>query len=576
MTDRQQNKADAPRWFDVLGLNPRKLGLALLVVTVLTAGVWQGARYYRQKKLAHLEHQAVQFLAQGDYKSAILSARQVFKINDASIPATRVMAETAEKLRSPAALLWRKRLSELAPDDVENDLAWANASLRMGELVSADRALSRVPEKSRNTLRYHEIAAALAIAVKKYPAAEYHFVLATRLDPTNQAARLNLASIRLLSSKPEIVKESRATLRSLAKDPELGATALRSLFSDARSHTNRAEMLSLAMELHSRPDAGLGDQLMFLDTLLLLKDTRFRGELNQLQKRIATRPGEISELANWMNKHDLAPDVLIWINSFPPGMQQTLPLPIIVADAHVYLKHWPFLAEWLNKQDWKELNFLRLAYAARAGRELQDWTGSRNLWRQAVSASRGEYQSLHMLGGLTASWGMTSEAEEVWWLIARGNTGQLPALESLFRLYSGTKDTRRMLRVFVRIYELNTADLVAKNNVASLSLLLNQDLDYAEKLAEENYRAQPQNTAFAATYAFSLHKQGRTKEGLDVLNKIPAGQLRIPALATYYGILLSAAGQPQKAVPYLDIAEKSGQLLPPEAALVAAARQQVP
>ena len=75
----------------------------------------------------------------------------------------------------------------------------------------------------------------------------------------------------------------------------------------------------------------------------------------------------------------------------------------------------------------------------------------------------------------------------------------------------------------------------------------------------------------ASTYAYSLHLQGRTQEGLKLLEKLPGDKLRLPGVATYYGVMLTAAGQPAKAKTYLEIAGRSN-LLQEEKTLVAVAQ----
>ena len=56
------------------------------------------------------------------------------------------------------------------------------------------------------------------------------------------------------------------------------------------------------------------------------------------------------------------------------------------------------------------------------------------------------------------------------------------------------------------------------------------------------------------------------------MNALAPEQLRQPEIATYYGILLAAAGEHAKATEYLDASEKAG-LLPEEKALVDKARR---
>ena len=103
-------------------------------------------------------------------------------------------------------------------------------------------------------------------------------------------------------------------------------------------------------------------------------------------------------------------------------------------------------------------------------------------------------------------------------------------------------------------------------------MLSGKDLPAAHKDAAELYAREPANPVFASTYAFSLHLQGKTKEGLEVLRALKPEDLANPAIAVYYGVLLSAAGETQASKDYLDKSDKAF-LLPEELALVASARK---
>ena len=67
-----------------------------------------------------------------------------------------------------------------------------------------------------------------------------------------------------------------------------------------------------------------------------------------------------------------------------------------------------------------------------------------------------------------------------------------------------------------------------------------------------------------ATFAYSLHLQGRDQEGLAAFRNLKPSQLEDPSAALYYGLLLTATGKSNEAAPYLQIALTRGQLLPEE------------
>ena len=115
-------------------------------------------------------------------------------------------------------------------------------------------------------------------------------------------------------------------------------------------------------------------------------------------------------------------------------------------------------------------------------------------------------------------------------------------------------------------------DKLARNNFTMLSLPSGKEVPAAHKYAAELYTGEPGNPVFASSYAFSLHLQGKTKKGIEVLRALKPEDLANPGVAVYYGILLSAAGETQASKDYLDKSDKAF-LLPEELALVASARK---
>ncbi|MEO6784843.1 MAG: hypothetical protein ABI318_01815, partial [Chthoniobacteraceae bacterium] len=201
----------------------------------------------------------------------------------------------------------------------------------------------------------------------------------------------------------------------------------------------------------------------------------------------------------------------------------------------------------------------------------------RAMWERATNATRGNPNALMMLGRLVNGWGWKQEAAEVWWLAARNAPGQRAALKALFEAYSAEKNTRELYRVARRVYELEPGNPVAKNNVASLALLLGEDEPEAHRLAAELYRLSPTQPVFASTYALSLYRQKRTGEAVEILGRLQPAALTDPAIAACYGFLLSENGEQEKARLFLEAADRQKErLLPEEAAMVATALHRSP
>ena len=101
--------------------------------------------------------------------------------------------------------------------------------------------------------------------------------------------------------------------------------------------------------------------------------------------------------------------------------------------------------------------------------------------------------------------------------------------------------------------------------------MLNLDKQRAGELAKKNCNEQdPDSAVYASTYAFSLYLQGKYSDALGVFRRVKDENLRVPAIAAYYGIVLVANGDRAKAREFLEVGQKAT-LLPEERTLLARA-----
>ena len=192
-------------------------------------------------------------------------------------------------------------------------------------------------------------------------------------------------------------------------------------------------------------------------------------------------------------------------------------------------------------------------------------------WQNAVRAAGDHLKALSLLTRLATAWGLDKEREDLLWTIVQRYPGERWALKALNQFYTTNGDTRGLQKVFTTLVGYDDTDPVAQNNLASVLLLLNAQPGRAYELAHTAYLGHTNVAAFATTYAYSLHVQGHTAEGLKILKALPAAQLETPSIAIYYGVLLAAAGETNQARKYLDLAA-AAPLLPEEKELIRAAR----
>lgn len=543
--------------------------VALTLAGLATVGGWMLFTRWQQRDLIG---KAGEFLRKGDLRSSYLAASRVFQKDPHNLAACRIAAQIAEIERSPGAILWRQKIADLQPGADAPLIELAVTATSFNETFIAASALAQVAEARRKTPAFRQAATALAIAESRHADAEALLHESLKLDPQNEGLQLSLAIVHLTMERSRDVAVAKATLERLAKKPPFRQEAMRALLAEARKSGDSDRALGLATELRTGPEAKLGDDLRYLDELDHAKRPEFSAELEKIRAGSGMRPEVIYAVVTWMNAHGLAARSIQWCETLPANIRSQLPVPLGEAEARAALADWKQLREIVREADWGDLEFLRLAIHARVIFETDGQrrrTEFRTMWDSAKNTTRGSPNALMMLGRLVKGWGWKDEAAEVWWLASRQSAGNRVALKALFATYTAERNTRELYRVARRVFEMEPANLIAKNNVAALALLLGEDMDEAHRLAAELYQQTPAQSVIASTYALSLCKQKRAAEAVAVLKKLPPAALADPSIAAGYGLALKGAGDAAAALPFLEIADRAKtQLFPEEAAMV--------
>jgi Flp pilus assembly protein TadD len=553
----------------------RKQNIAVLVVLVLTAvaGYRYGRPYYRHYVEQQYARQAEQFMMKGDFARAYLRTRQVMQINPDNAAACRVNAELADWANSPFALYWRRRAVLLEPSPT-NRLALASTALKAEPFPypTAARALDEMDPDFRRTASYHLVAGALAVKLNHLSEAEQHYAEARKLQPDSPVTRMSLAVVQLQSKDPKIVTDSRITLELLNTDGKLGILPLRSLVAESAAARDFARAERLSDQVLTNAQASFGDRMLHLSILRAAGRTNFQSFLKETQQKALPHAAYIGELAAWLNQHGFAPEALAWLHELPRQVSSQGLIPLALADSYVALGKWKELETYLGSEHWIGQDHIRIAMLALAIRKQEGNQGSALAWDRAMRLASDAPTALSMLAQLALNWGWTAEAEKVLWQAASKFPKQPWPLTSLQNLYLARRDTAGLRRVYQALMQRDPKNKLARNNFTMLSLLCGKELPTAHMQAAELYAGEPGNPVFASTYAFSLHLQGKTKEGIGVLRALKPEELTNPAVAVYYGVLLSAAGEARASKDYLEKANKAF-LLPEELALVTSARK---
>jgi tetratricopeptide (TPR) repeat protein len=543
----------------------------VVALAVLGAIAWAGPKAIRRWQFRRYLEQAQEFKAKSDLRNASLCLRKAILKDVNSVEAARLMAELLASANSPAAVSWREKVAELEPNQAQNWLDLAQAALQQGDLNTAKRALETVGPDGRNRAAFPKLSGILAQGQGDSQEAEKQLEEALRREPANAVTRHNLAVIRLQSTNVAVASEARHSLLQLSSNPVVQVPALRDLTADALARKRFTDAVALSSRLQQSTQATFSDRILHLSVLGTARDPGLDSALEQTQAESTNSPQRVFELGRWMLGAGRAQQAIGWIQDLPPRLQTNQPVPLILVACRAALQDWDGLAALLDEQSWGELEFYRWALRAKVHRAKDERAAARASWLKALRLAGGQRERLGQLAQATAEWGWEPEREEVLSTMIERNGRETWAVGELTRLYVNAGRTDALARMLNKAVESSPTNAAVKNNLAIVSLLLDQADAKGYRLAREAYDLRPDDPHTLSTYAFSLSRQHKPAEALDLFGKLKPEQLQDPAVAVYYGIVLAESGRKAEAQKYLAFAEKL-KLLPEEARLVSLAK----
>ena len=529
-------------------------GLLLIIVF----GTY-GSKLYGGWRESRLLKRANAMLDNKDFATANRLARQVLERHRDSLPAFYILAEASEKENSEETVSWRAQIARLQPDNIDTQLNLASAALRFGQIDLARKTLERVAPRAQDQAAFHVVAGWLARAEGNLAEQEQQFDIAVNKDPKNDLYKFNLAALQIRSQDLEKSEQARANLEHLTQVPQFRIGALRALLNDAVDRNDLEAADRFAQQLQMSPQVGFGDYLLCLNFYRKLDAKKFDAVLEKVKPVAARNIVDLGLLMDWMNENGFASEVVKWMDKLPAATTAKPPPAIAIAAAFAEQKNWSRLRRWTRSESWGEEDYLRLAYqgfAARQSRQSSADAEFDTLWRAALHAAADHPDREIKLARLVSKWNLPIESEEIWSRLSHNPANRREALDSLYRLYRAKNDLKKLYDVLQRLHEASPNEIGITSNLARLGLNIDQNTKQAQQLAKQAYEHSPDDASCAVTYAFSLYAQGRTTEGLEILQKLPPEALHESHAAVYTAVLLLDENQTDGAKEYIQVAKR--------------------
>ncbi|PYK72990.1 MAG: hypothetical protein DME44_02860 [Verrucomicrobia bacterium] len=537
------------------------LGLLVLTIGPKVVNAWRESRWLRQAEAN---------LKQGNFNGANDGAQQALQINHDSLPAYQILAEATEKQNRAETVVWRAEIARLRPRDVDSQLNLASAALRFGQLDVARKALESVPKENRESAPYHVVAGWLARAQGDETSQERHFAAALAKEPGNETYQYNLAAVRIKSPDPQKNAEARTTLEHLVKSAPFRAGSLRALLNDAIHHSNLGAADRFAQELQLSPHVTFSDDLLCLDFYKKLDQKKLVALLEKVKPLAARQPDDLAALMEWMNSNGMSAEVLHWTEKLPPEKTANPPPAIEIAAAFTAQKNWSRLRRWTKGGNWGDSEYLRLAYQAYAKQQSRQEGAdaeSASLWHDAERACEENPEREIRLARLASKWNLPSQAEQLWLRVAHNPLSRREALDALFEIYRASNDLPNLSLTAMRLHETSPEEPLIAAECARLSIILDRNPGEGQRVAKQAFEQAPTEPPCVVAQALSLNSQGRTSDGIAVLQKLAPEKLHDARVALYLAVLLLNDGKADEAHEFIDAAN-SGFVFPEERKLL--------
>lgn len=555
----------------------RWLIVGAIVIVCLPAGYYLAReqalpayKAWREEKLARMTEE---FMAQGDYDNALLTARQALRKNQRSLPHWRLATEAARAKGSSDVIYYQKNVAQL-DKSLPSQLELLRLALKYRSYRDALDTITTINPAGTNDPEFHRLAAETYLAVGRPIAAKTHLNSLISLRPDDRKARLDLAEVELGEDAAGTDQKLRADILALGEIEEFRVRALEMLLKDAIARGENQRAAEIARELRDEPGLGSEQKVLVLSGLTLDDANQAAEYRRKLQTDFLNDPIAVIALANFYRRSGSPGEGRKWFDSLPPEIRTDPRVQESIAAAFLDWKEWTRLDQEISNTQWKEREFMRHAFAAFSARKNARMADAGNAWRLAVIQAGDNTRATSELLALVSRWGWQNEQYDlVWKLFAL-----MPRNESISRQLIAWEHkqghTANLNRIYARLAEFSGEDRMLKNNFAYTSLLLDANLSRAFEIARNNHQADPENPFFTTTQALGLYKQNKPASALALMESIRPSALSTPERMMFRALFRASSGDAAGAADLLD-GVKATAFLPEERRLMARAASEV-
>jgi len=533
------------------------LVIAHLVLILLIGGFFIAKIFawpaYKDWQNNRLFEQATQLAEDENFENAYLAIRKVI-IQTEDPEAWKLALHIAEQLPEKYEMIPQllNKLTEIDPDNPEHFQKLCLIGLSAQQPEFAKSIFDKYPETGKGNITYHSLGYQIAMRLNDTEEATKHLKALNELDPENTEFTFLLSAMNIRSKEAGTQTEAKATLETLSNDPKARMPALRALLSNAIMNKNKKEALAYADQILRADSPSLGDRLSAMEAYQLFQPEKTEAMINAMDPSQFSKAGEQFAILDFLIKYQNFDIAKEWIKNLPDELLNNEVLSPKIAQVYYLTQDWAALTEAIKDADWKDKDFGRNLLLGLASRAQGDEYAFRDYWEQALLQTNQDPDVQKMMIQQILRWNWKAEAIEVMQGLYKQNPQDDELYAVLTRYYLNTNKTPDLVRHLQLRLEYKPKDLIAKNNLALISLIKGQNLSSAFAYARANYDADANDPSFTTTWILALVLQDRAPEALELIQQLSQEERTDPQRCIYLAYAYYKADKIQDAEALLN------------------------
>jgi len=473
------------------------LALLIAVVVLIGAGIW-GYSWFKASRADRFAALGDTLLAADKWSEAAVQYRVALQMNPSSYRALSGAARLATKADRPEALeIWQKvmTLRQCTNKDRED---YADLLVRTNRLNLAEKVIDKLLNNNPDT-KALQLAARYCRKVGDSSKAIQYARIALDRGPDDYTARFQLAEFLAQSRDVREQDEARKILWEIAGNSNpYQKTALEALATAPKLSPD--ERNRLLQELSALAPKTIKDDLLGADLRLQLHpDDGAKIYREEIERWENGKPEEMVNLARWLNSHLQAELVL---EKFP--IERSLKdnqLLLARMDALASLQRWNDIDDLLNRNDVTLDPSVIESFRARTAQERNATLDAEVHWNHAISLAGTDPYKLAFVANFAEQSHATNAALKAYDQLARFPEQADMAYRGTQRVSQRSGETTTQRAAMAKIVTRSPDDPNAADQLAYLSLLLNQDIDKNLATAKQLAEKYPNRLSYRVTVA---------------------------------------------------------------------------